>query len=619
MNTANVIPADFGRVQTQVHLSIEEQQAFLDIQHSILQMVAANRPQDEILAELCLMAERLVPDSLATVMLMQDHQSMDIIAAPTVAPDDQLLLNGLKPGPTAGTCGNAVYRNEAMYTSNVHSDERCGQICNVFERFELNSCWSNPVRAADGSSIGSFALSSFENREPSAFHKELLAVGGHIIGIILQRSREQAQLERMAYEDPLTGLANRGALFRELTYLLDVARKESAEVAVVQINIDRFKTLNDHFGHSFGDEILKLIGTRIQGSVQGTSFVARVGGDEFVVLTDTIAHAEETGARIIESLRDPIEYQSYRFPLSCSVGVTYFPGDGDSAEALLKNADTAVYSAKRGEQKLCRYKAELTSESVAAFRIENELRAAIENNALSLKYQAKVNAKTQRVTGYEALLRWDRSEGAPIGPAEFVPVAEKTGLIIPIGEWVVKTALKEALALYKQDPKSFSLAVNISAAQLGSREHIDILLNHISDSPIPNDSIYFEITETVMVREASYAPELLEVIRASGVRLSIDDFGMGYSSLGYLRRFNVSQLKMDKLLVDDVAIDDESLAIAKAVVALGHSLGLEVVAEGVETPEQAAALASLGCNTLQGFYFSRPSPAGSYLEDLTSA
>lgn len=613
-NTA-LISGEPQKPVTQVRLSLEEQQAFLNIQNSILQMVASNRPQEEIFSELCLMAEALVPDSIATVMLIQSHANMDVISAPSVAAEDQQLLNGLKPGPTAGTCGNAVYRNHAVYASNVHEDSRCLDICTVFDQFELNSCWSNPVRNADGESIGSFALSSFEKREPSSFHRELLAIGGYIIGIILERSMQQEKLERLAYQDSLTGLDNRSSFFIQLSDYIGKAEQEEGSFGLVYIDLDRFKNLNDNFGHSYGDEILKLIGSRLREHTSDARCLARVGGDEFVVLANSIEDAETLGRNVIEALSKPIQYQSYHFSLDCSIGIACYPQDGTDSETLLKNADTAMYRAKRQDIKMCYYKPEFTSKAKENFKIENELRSAIENDEFSLYLQPKIGAKAQRRTGYEALLRWKNSEGVFVPPSVFIPVAEKTGLITRIGDWVVRTALMQAEALAAHTDENFNLAINISGAQL-SRAHIEGILAHIDQSSFPNSAIYFEITETVLVQEASYVSDLLELIRESGVRLSIDDFGIGYSSLAYLKRFKVSQLKMDKSLIDDLDESEDSLAIAKAVIALGRSLGLEVVAEGVETQAQVEILCALDCDTLQGFHYSKAVPFDTILKLL---
>lgn len=599
---------------TKIQLTIQEQQSFLDLQHSILQMVAANRPQEDILSALCLMAEILVPKSIATVMVVQNDARMKVISAPTVSLEDQVLLCGLRPGPTAGTCGNAVYRNEATFVSNVHNDERCLEIRNVFEKFELNACWSNPIRNSEGQSIGSFALSSFERRKPSAFHKELLAIAGYIIGIVLERSKQQEQLEILAYQDPLTGLANRSSFFIQLNQAIAVAKQEEKSFGIIYIDLDRFKIINDNFGHSFGDEILKLIGKRIQDNTRQASCCARLGGDEFVMIANNVEDTTVLAQNVIDAMSEHIHYQSYKFLLGCSIGIAKYPQDGVDSETLLQNADIAMYRGKRRELKVCHYKPEFSSKAKEEFVIESNLRTAIANKEFGLYLQAKVDAKTHIKTGFEMLIRWKTAEDKFISPVDFIPVAEKTGLIIPIGEWVLKTALAHAEKLLDSTNNLFTISVNISGAQL-TQKHVDKLLTYVAKSPFPNEQIYFEITETVLVQEASHSSDLFEQIRASGVKLSIDDFGVGYSSLGYLKRFKVSQLKMDKTLIDDIDVNEESLAIAKAVIALGTSLGLEVVAEGVETIAQANILGQLDCDTIQGFYFSKPVPLEQVLSD----
>ena len=609
--------AKHAKPVTSIQLTMEEQQALLNIQHSILQMVVSNRPQQEILAELCLMAEDLVPKSIATVMMIKNQEYMDVISAPSVSQEDQALLNHVEPGPTAGSCGYAVYRNEATFVYNVHTDSRCLDIRNVFEHFELNACWSNPVRNVDGDSIGSFALSSSECREPSSFQKELLAISSYIIGIILERSKQQEQLEIMAYQDPLTGLANRSSLFIQLEQTIEQSNQQGNSFSLIFIDLDRFKTLNDTFGHSFGDQILKSVGKRLQVSILKANLLARVGGDQFVIIAKTIDDTAALAQNAIDALSMPIKHETYNILLDCSIGIAAYPADGESSETLLKNAETAMYRAKTHDMKICYFAPQFSSKAKEEFKIESDLRSAIENEEFELYFQAKVDAKTHIETGYEALIRWKNAENMFVSPMDFIPVAEKTGLIIPIGEWVVKTALAYAEELLSKSADSFNISINISGAQL-ENNHIEKLLNYVDKSSMPNNSIFFEITETVLVKEGSYSSDLLKQIRASGVQLSIDDFGMGHSSLSYLKRFKVSQLKMDKILINEIDINEESLAIAKAVIALGASLGLEVVAEGVETLAQASILGSLNCDTIQGFYFSKPAPFEQILRSKAS-
>jgi len=359
-----------------------------------------------------------------------------------------------------------VYRNEATFVSNVHADSRCLDVCNVFEQFELNACWSNPIRNAEGASIGSFALSSFECRDPSSFHKELLAVSGHIIGIILERSKQQEQLEVLAYQDPLTGFANRRSLFNKLEHAIQTAGERKASFGILYIDLDRFKIINDSFGHSYGDEILKLIGVRLRERTQGARCLARVGGDEFIIVSEDLSDIDALAESVVLAMSEPIFHENNRFLLDCSIGVAVFPDHGIDTESLLKNADTAMYQAKYGGLNVCYYRSEYGDKAKEEFLTENRLRTAIDNNELQLFYQAKVDAKTHKTTGYEALLRWAGAGGWQPSPSEFIPVAEKTGLMIAIGVWVPRTALANAADLTEATSEPSTMSNNTPGAQL---------------------------------------------------------------------------------------------------------------------------------------------------------
>lgn len=589
------------------HLSLEEQQALLEIQHSALEMVANNAPEQEVFNTLCTMAESLLPNAVASIMMRQDNGEMDVLCAPSVPPEGQLKLNGLRPGPTGGSCGNAVYTNDQVFVVDALCDARCGDTRELFKEFGLCACWSTPIRDADGLAIGSFALSSFEIRSPKDFHKQLLAVGAYIIGIILQRSKQQEMLEYMAFNDSLTGLANRTSLFNKIQALIDSSSIQNAGFALLFLDLDRFKNLNDTFGHTVGDKVLSTISQRLLVETKGIAELARVGGDEFVLLVESADKAEEVAQTVLEVLKIPLQYESHQFQIDGSIGITLFPQDGVTGEALLKNADTAMYHAKKQGRGYYYYEPLLGQQAKQAFIIESDLHRALENQEFELYYQPQVSAETQEFEGLEALIRWASPEKGIINPGDFIPIAEYTGLIIPIGEWVLATALDQAQELLSKLKKPFNLSINVSGAQLIG-EHVDKLLALINASSFPNEYIELEVTETFLVQEASSSSEQLEKIKAAGVRIAIDDFGIGYSSLGYLKRFNVNTLKIDRMLVKDLNTDPDDLAITKAVIALGHSLGLKVVAEGVETEQQADTLRSLLCNSLQGFYFSKPVP-----------
>lgn len=588
-------------------LSLEEQQSILDIQYSVLEMVASNKPAQEVLVNLCSMAESLLPNSLSSIMLLQEHGGLEVLCAPNIPPEGKRRLNDLQPGPSGGSCANAVYHNEPVFVTDAQTDDRCIDTQELFKHYELHACWSTPIRDDKGHPIGSFALSSFETRSPSNFFKQLLAISAHIIGIILQRSKQQEQLKFMAFNDPLTGLFNRASLFAQLETAITEAHQKSDGFALLFLDLDRFKNINDAFGHTVGDGILTLIAQRLQSQIKDLALLYRVGGDEFVLLVDHLQVASDVASQVINALNHPLEYGSQRFLIDGSIGIARYPNDGVSAEALLKNADTAMYHAKKNGLNFSYYKPELGLEAQRAFTIENDLHTALHRNEFQLYYQTKVSGQTHKTEGLEVLLRWVSEAKGVINPADFIPFAEQTGLIIPIGEWVMRNALKHAEQLKQQLNESFNLAINISGAQL-TDDHIDRILAIINSSSFPNEQIELEITETALVQEADSSSAQLEKIRKAGVKLAIDDFGIGYSSLAYLKRFHVNSLKIDRLLIKDITQNPDDLAITKAVIALSKSLGLQVVAEGVETQEQATLLGDLECDLLQGNWFCKPKP-----------
>jgi diguanylate cyclase (GGDEF)-like protein len=595
------------------HLSLDEQQAILDIQHSILEMVVSNRPDQEVFAELCLMAENLLSNAVASIMMKQPEGYMDVLCAPSVPPAGQELLNGLVPSPVGGSCGNAVFCNEPIFVIDAAKDDRCGDTRDVFKEFGLSACWSTPIRDTEGRSIGSFALSSFEIRKPGSFHKQLLAIAAHMVGIILQRSEQQKKLEFMAFNDPLTGLANRTSLFSQIEAAIHTSRANMSSFSLLFLDLDRFKNLNDTFGHTVGDEVLTIISNRLKETLGQRAVLSRVGGDEFVVLIQDDSEAAHIASLITTSLKQPIIYRSHSFKIDCSMGVASYPADGDTAEELLKNADTAMYHAKkRGGNKASFYEPALSKKAEQAFNIEHDLHNALLNNEFQLVYQTQIDCQTNKPIGVEALIRWHSPDSGLVSPADFIPIAEETGLIVPIGEWVVQEALQQMEPIFHSiDTDSLlNLSINVSGAQLNG-EHVDSILALINQSAIPNHCIELEITETFLVQEAESSAVQLNKIREAGVKLAIDDFGIGYSSLAYLKRFKVNTLKIDRMLINDINTDADDRAISQAVIALGHSLGLQVVAEGVETAEQAESLKQMGCDIWQGFYFSKPVPLDS--------
>lgn len=605
-------------LKSDYHLTVEEQNSILHLQQSVLELVTGNSSDDEILRHVCVLAENLLPDAVASIMALQPAGHLDIICAPSVPPEGVSALSGLIPSERGGSCGNAVYNNEPTYIVDTGPDPRCDDIRDTLEEFNLCACWSHPIRDSESEPVGSFALSSFSVREPQPFHQKLLAICSYLTGITLQRQRQNEKLELLAYTDPLTGLANRVSLYEKIARAIKQSTEEQSSFALLFLDLDRFKNLNDTFGHSVGDDVLVMIANRLKEDyVNKSDVLARVGGDEFVLLIQDDVSAQSIEARakyLLSKIKEPILYHSHRFLIDGSVGISVFPKDGTTAEQLIKHADTAMYQAKKFlTNKISHYQAHLSEKAEQAFTIENELHHALEKEEFELYFQPQMDTTGLQVSGMEALIRWKPEHREMVSPADFIPVAEETALIVPIGHWVVVETLRVAQPIIKHSNNTISISINLSPVQL-SDDNLDHLLNLIDSSPIPNHLIELEITETVLVQEADSLKEQLEKLKRLGIRLAIDDFGSGYSSLAYLKRFNVDTLKIDRSLIKDIADDDNALAIVKAVIVMGNSLGLRLIAEGIETKQQADILKNLDCDGFQGFYFARPAPMRDLLQ-----
>ncbi len=431
-----------------------------------------------------------------------------------------------------------------------------------------------------------------------------------IFSDITERKENEARIEHLAYHDPLTALPNRYALQARLVQSLADARRNGEGVAVMFIDLDRFKTINDSLGHDVGDQLLIAVSRRIRAALRETDTVARLGGDEFVIVVPGIS-APEDAARVAEKIIDhigkPIALAGHALHTSPSIGISLFPGDGEDTDTLMKNADTAMYFAKQhGRNAYHFFAADMNATATERLLMETQLRAAIDCGEMRLVYQPQVDLANGEVVGVEALLRWDHPLRGPVPPSAFIPVAEETGLIVPIGRWVLETACHEAARWEKAGLPPLRVAVNLSARQFQDHELVRHIAETLERTGLPADRLEVEITESAVMENAERAAEILRALRGTGIQVAIDDFGTGYSSLAYLKRFPVNRLKIDRSFVMDLEHDANDVAIAHGIVALARTLGLSVIAEGIETPAQLAMLKAFGCAEGQGYLFSRP-------------
>ena len=446
----------------------------------------------------------------------------------------------------------------------------------------------------------------------------LLDSKGKVVGVmgisrdITERKQAEEKIEHMAYHDQLTGLPNRILLTDRINQVLARGRRQSNLAVILFLDLDRFKFINDSLGHDAGDKLLKAVAERLKKSTRKSDTLARHGGDEFTILIQDLSKIEYITnliERVFTAFEAPFNLEGRKFFITISMGVSIYPNDGEDAEALLKNADIAMYRAKEeGKNSYQLFTNAMHENTTARLNLEYKLRKAIEKEEFVLHYQPQVDITTGEVIGMEALLRWQDPKEGLIPPGNFIPLAEDTGLIVPIGEWVLRTACIQNKMWQERGFKPVTMSVNVSMRQFKQKDFVDIVKVTLKETNLNPQYLELELTETILMDDVESVIKKLHELKALGIRLSIDDFGTGYSSLEYLKRMPIDMLKIAQEFVKDINVDLNDVAIAKATIQMAQSMGLEVIAEGVETIEHQRILTDLHCNKTQGYLFSKPVP-----------
>lgn len=586
-----------------------------DAQAQVLEMIASSAPLTDVLECMVRLIEGQLDGAICSVLLMdEDGRHLHHGAALSLPKAYCDAIDGVEIGPRVGSCGTAAFTRKPVIVGDIQTDPLWADYHPLATQFGLRCCWSTPIMSLDDRVLGTFAIYKKAPGLPGPVEDRLIADTARIAAIAIERKRAEEQIRFLAHHDPLTSLPNRSQLESSIDAALGRVRQPDERVAVVFVDLDNFKTVNDSLGHTAGDRLLLAMASRLSEEVRERGKVLRLGGDEFVlILEGAVASAGEMPAflrELKEKLSLPVQLAGQSFHVTCSMGAACYPDDATDAAALVQCADTAMYTAKRaGRNTFHLYSPEEGQSSSCKLQMLEGIRRALRNGEFILHYQPQIDLAENRITGFEGLVRWENPFEGLIMPRHFVPLMEETGLICELGHVVLGHAVEQARLWQDKGFSGFKVSINIAPQQFSDPDWTRTVMDALRQAGLGPGLLELEITEGVLMQNVERAVAVMAELHALGVGLAIDDFGKGHSSLASLRRFPVSRLKIDEGLVRHIDRDESDRGIAEAVVTLGQKLKLRVIAEGVERAEQVDALREIGCPEAQGYFLGLPMTA----------
>jgi diguanylate cyclase (GGDEF)-like protein/PAS domain S-box-containing protein len=601
---------------------LEQRQA---MEHKVTRLLAESESLEEVMPQLIQAICEALGCACGARRVWNEREQKIVCAETWSEPSaeiEQFLDVSREPRVLPKTSGGLLRRvlasGEPIWITNITEDASFRRGPEA-QKAGLRSAFAFPIRFGN-EVLGVMEFFSRASGQPDEVLMHSTRSIGSQIGQFMGRRQAEERVQHLAHFDELTGLPNRSMFNQRLGHALARARRADEPLAILFIDLDRFKNINDTLGHEAGDRVLKEISQRLRGCLREVDTVSRLGGDEFVVLIEGSsrpADVAEVAQKILVAVARPVMIEAQEFHVTASIGISTSPGDSNDLQGLMKNADIAMYRAKeQGKNNFQFYSAQINVHTLERVALESDLRHALERNEFLLHFQPKVDIGSNRIVGMEALVRWQQPGKALIAPAEFIPLAEETGLIVPIGGWVMRAACLQNKAWQDQGLPKMRVAVNLSPRQFAHADLLQDVARVLSDTGLDAAWLEFEITESMVMRDPEHAVTLLRGLKDMGIHLSIDDFGTGYSSLSYLKRFPLDSLKIDRSFIQDLPGDGDDAGITQAIIAMAHSLRLAVIAEGVETGEQLQFLRVNGCNEMQGFLYSKPLAPEQFLRML---
>jgi len=586
----------------------------------ILEMIAIGKPAPEVYDAIALMYEARHRGMRCSMLELCDGKLLHG-GAPSLPKEYCDAVHGLENGPNVGSCGTSTYTGQRVLVENIDTDPKWAKLKHVALPHGLRCCWSEPIRNSSGEVLGAFGMYYNHPAVPDKEELDDLKSAARLAGIVMERDQAQKRIRKLAYTDELTGLASRAHFYVFLEDLIKTSQRHNRRFSLLYIDLDNFKDVNDSLGHDVGDLLLKEIACRLKNLDCEVDLVSRLSGDEFCILIDDMTDeydAAHVAQYCLDAIGQSIVLCSRKLTPACSIGIAHFPDDGRDPPSLLKAADTSLYAAKEhGKNRYAFYKPELTEKAEYRFRFEQYLREAIEKQELFLVYQPQVEIENGKIVGVEALSRWTHPELGQVPPTEFIAAAERIGMIKPLTEWVLKSACRQAVSWTQMGLPALRMTVNISPSHFLDRDIVSLIKRTVDETGMTPLELELEVTEGVVQTEKRNLA-IFQELKSLGIQLAIDDFGTGYSSFSSLKHLEVDCLKVDKYFVDDITTDKDTMLLVRSMIEMGHNLGHGIVAEGVEMQQQLEILEKLGCETAQGYLFSRPVPADQIPELLTS-